>query len=216
MVDLIQECRGIPVNSAGELVFTPNSVSGGNATITGYLPPDCFPLNTSTGGVACYLPSNSSPVFSSLDIQDRTASKTMNTTQGSVLILPTVAVKMGNFEYDSATGIITFLQNGIYSHNFLINVNATALRSVYAGAQVRASSGASWSDSTYSGRKISVSNGSAGQIAFQSTNYFTAGTQLRFLLWASASLTALTEALDSYTGTINIPAIRIMYTSTSI
>lgn len=158
--------------------------------------------------------------ISHVDVQLRAASTAIPTSP-TALILPELVSKSGEFlDYDTATGVFTFKRDGLFFHDFLINTKATAVRTIYAGAQTLIND--VWTASRYSGREISVSANTDGQGVFQSNNVFrpellvpqpfTAGTKLRFVWWASGACSVATEDLPNQSlGLFTIPAIRIMY-----
>lgn len=145
-----------------------------------------------------------------IDLQDRTVSITLPTTP-TVLVMPTIVTQIDGLTYNNSTGVFTFEKSGIYWHNFFLNIISTAIRTIYSAAEVW--NGSDWVPSRYSARRISITSNTDGQVHFASNNYFPAGTQIRFLLWASGTCTVKSEDLPGVTaGTLTTPAIRIMYT----
>ena len=92
----------------------------------------------------------------------------------------------------------------------MLNVVATANRTIYAAAEVW--DGSAWVKSRYSARQLSVTANTDGQVVFQSNNKWNAGQQLRFTLWASGACNVTSVDLPGTTaGTQTVPAIRLLY-----
>lgn len=142
-----------------------------------------------------------------LDAQVRTASV-------SVPISPTVfvwdtEVTDNLSEYDPATGIITLKFSGTYSFNFLYNAfTSGSSKQLYTAAQVY--SGGEWVPLEYSTRQLTVAQGIKALSTFVSTNPFEAGTQIRFVTWASE--TGVTIVTESPATGYTISAARILIT----
>jgi hypothetical protein len=191
--------KGFPCNANGEIVV---KAGVGDDVVVGYLPSGFHPLDEVTKGLPLRLPD--APA-------DRTAAIAMSTTANAVLILPIKITERDGITYDTATGVVTFTKAGIYSHNMFLNVVAPANRIIFACAEIW--NGTAWAKSQYSARQTGVTTTTDGQIMFASNNYFPAGTQLRFTLWASGACQLATEDIPGVpAGTQTTPAIRLLYT----
>lgn len=143
----------------------------------------------------------------SIDAQLRTTTTELPTTP-TVFIWPTEIVdSLGS--YDPTTGILTLGFSGNYNFNFLYNCQTSgSAKQLYSAAQVW--NGSTWVISEFSTRQLSIAQGIKNLATFVSSNPFSAGTQLRFVTWASASgVNIVTES--PYTG-YTIPAARLMVT----
>jgi len=153
---------------------------------------------------------SSSPIHDRgyLDIQYRGASLAIPTTP-TVFKWDTVAADLSNM-YTSSTGVIFLPRSGNYTFLFSYNVKSSAsTHSLLSIAEVLI--GGVWTVSTYSARQVSVRNGEASQVLYVSTNFFTAGTSIRFPLWCDSSLSIQTEVATAYPTGI-IPAARLLIT----
>jgi hypothetical protein len=148
-----------------------------------------------------------------LDAQDQSASVAVSTAAATVLILPTIITQREFIKYDAATGVITFERSANYRHNLMLNVVATANRTIYAAAQLSTDGGTTWANSRRSARRSDVTSNTDGQVMFNSNNYFAANTKLRFILWASGACTIQSTDLPGVAaGTLTVPAARLLYT----
>lgn len=143
-----------------------------------------------------------------LDIQIRDASYALPTTP--TVIMPQTVASQRGITYDPTTGIITLPQARQYSTFTVMNTSLLGSKTIYTYAEINV--GAGWVASTYSGREISVPAQADGQVQTVSRNYFPAGTQLRFPLYASsAGVNLVSVNLPGTTpGTVIAPAYRIM------
>ena len=147
---------------------------------------------------------------SSIDVQDRTASRAVPTTP-TVLIIPELVTQDGAIDYDTTTGVISFKRRDSYHHKLMLNVAVTASRNFYAYADLSRGGGA-YAPLRYSGRRVEVNGAADGQIIFTSANIFEMGDKIRFYLWAGSAANVVSADLPGTTpGTVTVPAIRLQY-----
>ena len=112
--------------------------------------------------------------------------------------------------YDNTTGVITFPFKGTYTTTLHFNVESTvSTQQFYAAAQVY--SGGVWTPLEYTTRQDNAKSGDAKQTLFVSTNLFEANTQIRWVVWCSASMNIRTQ---SPTAGYTIPAARLQIAGT--
>jgi len=142
-----------------------------------------------------------------IDAQLRTASTELPTTP-TVFVWPTEIVDtIGS--YNNTTGVITLQFSGDFSFNFLYNSQTSgSAKQLYSAAQIW--NGSTWVAAEFSTRQISVAQNIKTLATFVSTNPFAAGTQLRFVTWASAA--GLNLVTESPSAGYTIPAARLMVT----
>lgn len=149
-------------------------------------------------------------IYNNLELLDTTASVAVPTTP-TIYKLPTIQISSG-INYDSSTGVITFVNGGTYSFTLLLNaITSTSNKTLYFYAE-DASTG-TFAPRRYSARSALLKSSINEQTIFTSANYFPKGTQLRLYLWAdSATFTLNTIDVPGTTaGTVTIPAARLMF-----
>ena len=146
-----------------------------------------------------------------LDLMNASASVATPTTITD-LIIPTVNVQRGCIAYNNSTGVITFLESTDYHLVLMFNVNTSASRTLFSYAEIDTGSG--FVPIRYSARRLDVTATTDGIKTFSSTNFFTAGTKLKFKHWATGAMTYQSTDVPLTTpGTVTVPAIRLLYTT---
>lgn len=144
----------------------------------------------------------------SLELLQTAASTTLPTTP-TVLTFPTTNFISG-FSYDSGTGIITINNSDTYTFTLLLNaVPSASNKNIYFYVEVDTGSG--FAKRQYSGRQQQLVNSSTSQILIASSNYFAAGSKIKPYLWADATVTLQTNDLPGTSGTVSVPAARLLW-----
>lgn len=152
------------------------------------------------------------PVFPiALEANSIAASTAIPTVANTPLILPNVATAVGGMEYNTTTGEITIPLTGVYSFVMTINPSAGTNTDLYFYSTIDRGSGYVVIPS--SGRRVSISGPTEGQVAFASESWFPQPSKLLFHLWSGAPLDAVTQTLPGGAGAY-IPAIRLQITGT--
>jgi len=150
-------------------------------------------------------------IIAALDASNNVVSVGVPTTP-TILTAPTIN-SFQNIGFDTATGIISFLQTGTYQFLFELNVFDAATTTIFFGAEVDLGNG-TFVSIPLSGRQENINVNIAGQVLFISLNFFPAGARARIYVWASnAGATFQTTTLTSLPGgSLMVPAIRILIT----
>lgn len=148
------------------------------------------------------------PWYPNLELLDTVASVALPTTP-TIFKIPTTVVAQG-FTYDASTGIITIGVNGSYSFTMMLNVLASSSGKI-AYFYVEVDTGSGFVIRQYSGRARKLLNNDLDQVNIVSSNYFTAGTKVRFYLWASGSGVTLETTNIPGTSTATVPAARLLW-----
>ena len=125
---------------------------------------------------------------------------------------PSGTVTNSGITYDSSTGIWTFLNGGSYSLTFMLDATASAAnKTIYF--YVDFDTGSGFVTQRYTARSRLLAFTTEEQTLFTSSNYFEAGTKLRFYLWSNSATVTLnsTDVPGTPAGTVTIPACRISW-----
>lgn len=150
-------------------------------------------------------------ISNSLDVAETGASVALPTTP-TILKLPSIAISNG-IGYDTTTGVVTFVNGGVYTLDLLLNINAAGTgKSIYFYVDI--DTGTGYNIRRYSARTQEVVSTITQQTFFASTNYFSKGTKLRIYLWGSASgMTMKSVDIPGTTaGTVTVSAARLLWT----
>lgn len=128
-----------------------------------------------------------------IDLQLRTASTAVPTTPTAFIWPTVVADALGT--YNNSTGVFTTAFAGMFSLSMMINAVTTGgTNQIYFAPQRW--NGSAWEIIDYTTRQSAVRLADKHQIIFVSQNYFPAGTQLRFMIWAAAAgMDVVTETI---------------------
>jgi hypothetical protein len=146
-----------------------------------------------------------------IEAYDRTASVALSTTPTLLAPNSFLPPVYAGITYNPATGVFTFLHEGVYSLSISLNLrasNANQVAYVYAQKNV----GAGWVNTPNSGKAYKLSNGVDVQFTNPQSVYRAAGEQTRYYIFASGTgSTLVTQTLPGVTPTVYVPAIRIQY-----
>lgn len=146
-----------------------------------------------------------------VEAYDRTASITINNTPTLLIpnsFMPATAV---GITYNTATGVFTFENEGVYSLGISLNITASnAGQYVYLYAQKNTGSG--WVNTSNSGKSYELKNGLTVQFTTPQAVYRAAGEQTRYYIYSNGTNSSLvTQTLPGVTPSVYVPAIRIQY-----
>lgn len=142
-----------------------------------------------------------------LDAQTRTSSVAIPSTPTTFVWVTPVSDSFNS--YNETTGVITTPFSGQYTFLFSYNCLTTGgIKQLYSAAQIW--NGSAWVVSEYSTRQAAVRLDDKNQILFTSTNFFAAGTQIRFVTWGSAAGINITT--DNILAGYTVPAARLLVT----
>lgn len=111
------------------------------------------------------------------------ASRAVPTAPG-VAIWPTVHNANPDIQYDTATGVFTFLEDGFFTSVASWYLVGSTNRLFYADAETSTDGGVTWVRGTDSLRIEQVAN-SGRTMGFPFAGFFPKGLKLRFVRWAS-------------------------------
>jgi len=156
-----------------------------------------------------YVHIDKQPWYGSLQLLN-SASSVVLPTAPAVFILPTAPANQG-FTYSAVTGVTTFNTSGTYTFTLALNATPSASnKKVYFYLETNV--GAGWVINRYSARVNELTTGLVTQIVIADSGYFSAGTQLRFNVWADATVTLNSTDLPGTTaGTVTLPAARVTW-----
>lgn len=146
-----------------------------------------------------------------VEAYDRTASITINNTPTLLIpnsFMPATAV---GITYNTATGVFTFENEGVYSLGISLNITASSANQyVYLYAQKNTGSG--WVNTSNSGKSYELKNGLTVQFTTPQAVYRAAGEQTRYYIYSNGTNSSLvTQTLPGVTPSVYVPAIRIQY-----
>lgn len=190
------------LNNALRLYF--NQVDNLNQTVAQRVSIDGITFPDGTEQTTAWEPSY-------IEAYDRTASITINNTPTLLKpanFLPATAV---GITYDPATGVFTFVHEGVYSLGISLNITASSANQyVYLYAQKNV--GAGWVNTANSGKSYELKNGLTVQFTTPQAVYRAAGEQTRYYIYSNGTTSSLvTQTLPGVTPTVYVPAIRIQY-----
>lgn len=164
----------------------------------------------STGQYYHLTQQNYNAISNSLEVRDTSASVAIPTTP--TVYKPPTTIRSQGITYDSATGVITFVNGGSYSLALMLNATSSSSNK-YIYFYVDEDTGSGYAIARYTARSSFLNSTTQEQRIIVSSNYFAPGTKLRMYLWGSASGITLNsvDIPGTTAGTVTIPASRLMW-----
>lgn len=126
---------------------------------------------------------------------------------------PEVINEQRGIAYNATTGVFTFPRSDVYNITFYANPETGGNGTLYSYAETSVDGGTTWTPRRQSGRQFSIQGSVAGQIASPSSNYFEAGTLIRFMTSVSANRNLASVVVPNTSNAVVVQSLRIMISS---
>lgn len=131
------------------------------------------------------------------DYIDVSTEQTLTLTTTATVQLPEQVNTQFGITYNVATGIFTLPRSRVYQTVVFANPATGGSATIYTYAQISTDGGATWVGSRRSARQFAFQGSSGGEVLSSSSNFFNAGTMLRFPMFASSSRTLVPTTLTT-------------------